>query len=134
MGFKNWETPPEFFAKMDAIYHFTLDAAASADNALCSKFYTEETDGISSSWVGERVWCNPPYDSSLYQWCKKASKFEAEVAVLLLPPSVDTSWFHEFIWKKPAVDVNFYRGRLKFWKEGKVGPAPRAGNLIAVFE
>ena len=163
MGFKAWETPPDFFKALDEQFHFTLDAAASHENALCKFYLTTEgmfartydgegyidlalpdQDGLSYPWTGHRVFCNPPYDSSLYQWVEKASKFEAEVAVLLLPPSIDTKWFqsmvthigepadHMMIWKT-GITIDFLPSRLRFWRDGKPGKAPRAGNLLAIF-
>lgn len=165
MGFKNWETPPEFFAKLDDEFHFTLDAAASHENALCSTYCTElglfnehgpinfAFDGLSYDWSNERVFCNPPYDASISKWVDKALGREAQVSVLLLPPSVDTQWFHKIhselktgsqpctlrfggrTWRGEAsnwLTVVFMEGRLKFWKYKKVGPAPRAGNLLVV--
>ena len=148
MGFKGWQTPPEFFAALHAEFAFTLDAAASHDNALLDRYFTEEMDGLAQSWMGERVFCNPPYDASLYAWVRKASLREAAVTVMLLPASVDTAWFHDFIWCVPdaypcnalgcenaraRVDVRFLRGRLRFWRDGKPGGAPRAGNMIVVW-
>ena len=47
-----WETPQAFFDRLNWKYHFTLDAAATAENAKCQKFFTKEDDGISSNWGG----------------------------------------------------------------------------------
>ena len=55
-----WETPQEFYDRLDAIYRFTLDVAATPENAKCEAFYTEEDDALGLAWPG-RVWCNPPY-------------------------------------------------------------------------
>lgn len=113
--FKGWETPRPVFDLLDKEFHFSLDVAASHENALCKNYYTpdggfsktvdgrhstqmDESDGLTGSWAGTcRVFCNPPYDGSIGKWVDKAFKFEAEVAVLLLPPSVDTAWFQK-IW------------------------------------
>ena len=146
--FKDWETPPEFFKKLDEEFHFDFDAAASHQNHLCDDYATEDgtfsmihpglreqvsaLHGYVTPWHGRRVFCNPPYDSSIGKWVAKAASREAEVSVLLLPPSVDTAWFHDYIWGHRC-EVRFLRGRLKFWREGKPGEAPRAGNLIAIF-
>lgn len=180
MGWKNWETPPEFFRKLDEEFHFTLDAAASHENALCERYCTpdgtfiknlptvdirnegpapacwsrlSELDGLGFEWNGKRVFCNPPYDSSIGQWVDKALRREAEVTVLLLPPSVDTKWFHQLHsevkgrthavtiehggkwWRgdsSPQMEVLFMEGRLRFYRDGKPGDAPRAGNLLVV--
>lgn len=47
-----WSTPQDFFDKLDAEFHFTLDPAASEENAKCKKFFTKEQDGLSRSWGG----------------------------------------------------------------------------------
>lgn len=47
-----WETPQAFFDRLNGKYHFTLDAAATADNAKCSRFFTKDDDGISKNWGG----------------------------------------------------------------------------------
>jgi hypothetical protein len=64
-------THPDFFATLDVIYGFTLDVAASPENAKCERYFTAEQDGLRQSWAGEVVWCNPPY-SSIAPWVAKA--------------------------------------------------------------
>ena len=49
---QDWETPQDFFDRLNWKYHFTLDAAASPENAKCERFFTEEDDGISKNWGG----------------------------------------------------------------------------------
>lgn len=188
MGFKGWQTSPEFFAALHAEFAFTLDAAASHENALLDRYCTERgyfdkaelmtrspiesyttsqgffeevriatptrpEDGLSLPWYDKRVFCNPPYDASIPLWIDKA--YEAELCVMLLPPSVDTEWFHALADNFFPDDAEAYRherwghqwlgmgtatfgmhlmrGRLKFWQGGKPGPAPRAGNMIVVW-
>ncbi|WP_165907113.1 DNA N-6-adenine-methyltransferase [Gibbsiella quercinecans] len=47
---------------MNKEFSFTLDAAASADNALCSRFWTAEEDALKQDWGAESsIWSNPPY-------------------------------------------------------------------------
>ena len=80
-------TPADVFVPLMARHQFTLDAAASAANALCPKFYTRETDGLLWSWRGERVWCNPPF-SRLEPWVAKAwreIRDGCELVVMILP-------------------------------------------------
>ena len=148
--YKDWQTPPEFFAELDKEFHFTMDAAASHENALVSKYCTLDgtysnthgtpwaisySDGLTQSWKFERVFCNPPYDRTIIKWVAKAAQREAEVAVLLLPPSTDTHWFHSYCWGQGEAqpEIRFLKKRLRFWKDGKVGSAPRAGNMLAIF-
>ena len=171
IGFKNWRTPPDFFKLLDDEFHFTLDAAASHANHLLPHYCTEEGKfGVNDAphnwrlhgltpeaWDGERVFCNPPYDSNLMAWVQTAIIANA-LSVLLLPPSVDAAWFrllwHEHGKKITAiedswyigfasrgVELRFYKGRLRFSRpkdddenntESVQGPHPRAGNLIVV--
>jgi len=45
-----WETPPDLFATLDAEFHFTLDAAASARNRKCKNYFSEMEDGLKREW------------------------------------------------------------------------------------
>lgn len=53
-----WETPQDFFDKLNNIFNFTLDSCAEVETAKCSKFYTVEDDALQQDWKGV-VWCNP---------------------------------------------------------------------------
>lgn len=43
-------TPQEFFDRLNAEFHFALDAAATDKSAKCPVYYTPETDGLNSPW------------------------------------------------------------------------------------
>lgn len=45
-----WETPQSLFDELDREFHFTLDAAATPDNAKCARFYTPQDDALKQSW------------------------------------------------------------------------------------
>ena len=47
-----WATPQDFFDALDKEFHFSLDVAATKENAKCAKFYTAEDDGLQKSWGG----------------------------------------------------------------------------------
>lgn len=128
----NWETPQSLFDKLDAKHHFTLDAASSDDNAKVAKHYTEETDGLSKPWAGERVFCNPPYGREVGKWVKKcADEASHSFICLLIPARTDTSYFHEYIYGNPSARIEFLRGRLKFELGGATqGPAPFPSMLV----
>lgn len=64
-------TTPELFDPLHERFRFTLDVAAAPHNAKCDRYYTREDDGLSQSWTGERVWCNPPY-SNIGEWVRAA--------------------------------------------------------------
>jgi len=69
-----WATPQDFFDILNKEFNFTLDAAATDENAKCKRYFTEKDDGLAQSWDGERVFCNPPYGRGLKHWVKKASE------------------------------------------------------------
>jgi hypothetical protein len=132
--FKDWQTPPNFFAELHEKYDFTIDAAGGPDDpirALLPRYWDIENDRLAQSWRGERVFCNPRYDASLKRWLAKAAERQAQLAVLLLPPSVDAAWLHDYVLQ--ADSFYFLRGLLRFWRDGKPGPSPRAGYLVAIW-
>jgi len=52
---QDWETPPDLFNRLDAIYHFTMDACAEQGNTKCARYFSPEDDGLAQSWAGEVV-------------------------------------------------------------------------------
>ena len=53
MDKNSWSTPPKIFNRLDEEFNFTLDAAASKENAKCEKYYTKEDNGLKQSWDRE---------------------------------------------------------------------------------
>lgn len=120
-------TPDSVFLPLDDEFGFTLDAAASPENAKCEKFYTADDDGISQPWEGV-VWCNPPY-SEIGLWARKAQESRATAtSVLLLPASTDVAWFHD--WVLPFAEIRFLRGRISFGNTQNKAPF---GSMLAIF-
>lgn len=128
-------TDPELFAELDARFGFTIDVAAAAHNAKCDRFYDLEADGLTQSWRGERVWCNPPY-SSIEPWVRKAQATwlvgGAELIVMLLPANrTEQRWWQDLV--EPFRDrglglrVEFLRGRRRFVRANatEIGPNER---------
>ena len=112
----DWCTPISLFNDLNKEFHFKLDAAADDHNHKCELYYTQQQNGLTSSWnCGGTVFCNPPYGSEIKNWVKKAYTEYMEngvKSVLLLPARTDTSYFHDYIYGKAA--IRFLRGRLKF--------------------
>lgn len=80
-------TPPELFDALHAEFRFTLDAAASSENAKLNRFFDYQANGLAQSWKGERVWCNPPY-SNIAPWVEKAwaeMRSDCELVAMLIP-------------------------------------------------
>ncbi len=117
-------TPKDFFAQLDAEFHFDLDAAASTRNHKCDLWYGEggiENDALEADWAGMTVFLNPPY-SAAGAFVAKARE-EADkgaTVVLLIPARTDTRYWHGFVWDKekhcfrPGVECRFVAGRLQF--------------------
>lgn len=125
----DWETPQDFFDKLNRVFRFTLDACATHDNAKCERFYTPEQDGLSCLWDGV-VWCNPPYGRTVGKWGKKAydAARGGATVVMLLPARTDTKWFHDYIYCKS--EIHFVRGRLRFGASKNAAPFP---SMVVVF-
>jgi phage N-6-adenine-methyltransferase len=126
----DWETPHDFFAKMDAEFGFTLDVCATAENAKCARYFTPEDDGLAQSWGSETCWMNPPYGSAIARWMAKAVRESQRGAtvVCLVPSRTDTGWWHDHATRG---EIRFIRGRLRFLTGGvelthatRSGPAP----------
>ncbi len=110
-------TPDEIFEELHRRYQFTVDAAASKENAKLPVFITKEENALKCGFVGDRVWCNPPYSNGN---CKKFALhfFEAtangcQVAVLLVPTKTEQAWFHTLL-HSGRVEVHFFRRRINF--------------------
>ena len=122
-----WETPQWLFDKLNNRYNFTLDAAATKDNAKCKKFYTKEDNALSKSWQGETVFLNPPYGREIKDWVEKAHKENKKgncKVVMLIPARTDTIYWHNYIFGK--ADIEFLKGRLKFSNHKNPAPFPSA--------
>ena len=128
---EKWATPQDFFDKLNDEFHFTLDAAASPDNAKCTNYFTEEQDGLAQSWGGHTVWCNPPYCRKTGLWVKKAYEEHQRTGctvVMLLPSRTDVRWFHDYILGK--AEIRFIKGRLKFGGNKNSAPFP---SIVVIY-
>jgi len=127
-----WETPQNFFNKLDKIYNFTLDPCSTIESTKCKKYYTIEDDGLSKSWKDETVFVNPPY-GKIKDWVKKAhdeSVNNGTVVVMLIPARTDTRYWHDYIMEE-ADSIYFVKGRLKFGNSPNSAPFPSA---VVVFD
>lgn len=122
--------PADEFAKLQDRFRFTVDAAASPNNAKLPMFWTAKNSGLSASWGGARVYCNPPY-SHVRPWIEKAwAEATCPLAVLLLPANRTEQLFWQDL-IEPRRDrvgsplrVEFLRGRYRFLKPGQVEVQP----------
>lgn len=120
-----WETPQEFFDRINAVHRFTLDPCCTHENAKCRRHYTATENGLAHSWQNERVWMNPPYGREIGIWMRKAYEEScgSALVVCLVPARTDTAWWHEYAAKG---EVTFVKGRLKFGRSKNSAPFPSA--------
>lgn len=140
-------TAPEFVSGLEDRFGapFTLDVAAAPHNARAPRYFTRDDDGLSQSWEGERVWCNPPY-SDLRSWVAKAWAEWATTRgiVMLLPANrPEQRWWQELV--EPHRDrigsplrTEFLAGRMRFSRPGTVigpkGDRPPFGCVLLIWE
>ena len=110
-----WETPKDFFDKINEEFGFTLDACAMSFNAKLPNYFTPEQDALKQSWNGI-VWMNPPYGRVIKDWMAKAVNEwrNGATVVCLVPARTDTAWWHDYAM---LGEIRFLRGRLKFIDE-----------------
>lgn len=120
----NWATPQATFDALNSEFGCTLDVCASADNAKCLRFYSQDQDGLAQPWTGV-CWMNPPYGRTIGQWMQKAhqSSLEGATVVCLIPARTDTAWWHDYAMQG---EIRFLRGRLKFGGHRNSAPFPSA--------
>ena len=129
---EEWATPQAFFDKLNAEFHFSLDACATSENTKVPHcFIDPDEDALLTPWfgrtAGNRIWCNPPYGRSIGKWFAKARAEAAQggVVVMLAHARTDTRWWHEHV-QGIATEVRFIKGRLKFGGSKNSAPFPSA--------
>ena len=126
-----WETPQDFFDKLDEEFHFDLDPCALPENAKCARYFTPEQDGLLQDWGGSVVFCNPPYGRKIGRWCQKCYEESLKpdtVVVMLVHARTDTKWFHDWVYGKS--EIRFIRGRLKFGGSKNSAPFP---SMVVIY-
>ena len=137
-----WWTPPELFQALDDEFFFDLDAAATAENSLCSRYITPEEDALITPWDGACVWCNPPYGrghdgtaSLLTSFIKRGyeqSQEQQNEVIMLLPAYTDPKYWSEYVMR--AHEVRFLKGRLQFLENGKKKMSARFPSVVVHFK
>ena len=119
-----WATPQDLFDKLNGKYKFVIDVCATDENAKCSRYFTEEDDGLKQRWQG-KCWCNPPYGRQIGLWMEKAYKSSilGALVVCLVPARTDTKWWNNWAVKG---EIEYIKGRLKFGNSKGSAPFPSA--------
>lgn len=111
-----WETPMHIFKSLDQEFHFTLDPCCTKKTKKCPWGLTPKQDGLSVSWAGQRVFCNPPYSrGNIDKWvqkCYQESQKPNTTIVALLPVSTSADWWHR--WVVGKAELRFVERRIRF--------------------
>jgi site-specific DNA-methyltransferase (adenine-specific) len=112
-----WATPKPLFDWCSHYFNFSLDAAASAENALCEKFYTKEQNALKKDWKkgakGGDVWLNHPYSMNETFIKKMKKESDKGVTICNLGPA-DTSCRYFELYYKYCSGIYLILGRVKF--------------------
>jgi hypothetical protein len=131
-----WSTPPHVTAAVLQAFNsecFCLDPASPVPPVIpCERWFTVKDDGLRQSWLGDLVWCNPPYGPGhLQKWILKGiAEHEAGRArklVLLIPARMETAGMRQL--RKLGAAMFVLAKRLRFG--GTTETAPWA-SLVAV--
>lgn len=133
-----WRTPPWLFELLDQEFHFDLDAAADAENALCARYFDREKDAFSRAWPG-RVFCNPPHSGARYgeapiqDWVEQAYRealSNADVVAMVLPADTGTRWFRYCV--NTAEQIRLVSPRIQFIAPEGIGHSGNRGPTCIV--
>lgn len=121
-----WATPQDFFDRLNAEFHFTLDPCSDGTNNKCELYFTPKDDGLAQKWAPHVVFMNPPYGRAIADWVRKAyeESLKGATVVALIPARTDTRYWHDYVMK--AEEIRFVRGRLKFGDGKNSAPFPSA--------
>lgn len=129
-----WETPKDYFDKLNMKFKFDLDACASESNHKVNSYFTEVDNALIQKWGGN-VFMNPPYGRHIGEFIKKAYEEHLRdpdrFIVMLIPSRTDTKYWHEYIQDKAT--VKFLKGRLKFEISGKSMDAAPFPSALVVY-
>lgn len=137
-----YRTPRYVFNALNRKYRFDVDACASADNALCEKYFTENLD-ITKTEIqelvseGSRVWMNPPYSNPtpFVQTAIDLMIHRDCVVVMLLPADKSTKWFSLAL--SAATEIcDVIGGRINFFHPVTCEEVKgnNKGSMIVVFD
>lgn len=139
----NWRTPLDLYARTNAEFRFTVDAACTTEDCLApfGLYRDLGADAFLEDWGprGSVVWCNPPF-SHYARWVRRAlvQRFGRTI-VMLLPADSSTRTFRHDIFPN-ASEIRFLAGRPRFRKPDGSTPVTRGGGggvtvpcLLAIF-
>lgn len=125
------QTPANFLAavrRLLKIEDFSVDLAASHDNAVVRRFFSERVNALIQPWnLGGWNWLNPPF-ANLAPWVRKAweESHLGACTAMLVPAGVGANWWRD--WVHGRARVLLLNGRLTF--VGHKQPYPKDCALL----
>ena len=143
-----WQTPKFVFDYYNSRFSFTVDMAASKDNALCDRLINEEDDALNKDTISDVVmsafecgvkpvfWCNPPY-SDIMPWvsqCVNIANDHKVPVVMLIPADTSVKWFKAAF--RNCTECHFISGRLAFINAETQKPVSgnNKGSVVFIFD
>lgn len=136
-SYQDYGTPQDLLEAIYATFWFdafTVDLAASEENAICSAYYDKAIDSLTIPWgdalrkPGSWGWLNPPY-GQIPRWIKK-THHEAELSgahiMVLVPASTGSNWWRDHVHNHARVML--LNGRVVF--KGHTSPYPKDCALL----
>lgn len=123
-----WGTPQDLWTRLDNQYIFTVDLAASVDNAKCPTFFSKEASflaapGVTVPWC---FWLNPPFSLSreFFSKIRRLGPNACGVAIYKSSNTETETWQKEIF---PAASwIHFLAKRVNYEGCGKSAPFPSA--------
>lgn len=138
-GKDGYLTPAHIYSHLNSIFAFTHDAACTRGNMLSPDgfCFDEGRDGLTDSWEGCRVFCNPPF-SDKASWMSKAheevSSGRCPVCIMVLPTnSMAQTFWHKYVYGKYHYEI--LDGRAAFINPDTMKPDTNntSGTTIIYF-
>ena len=127
----DWETPKELFEKLNSVFEFSFDLAASEKNKKTENYFDEKTDSLTQNWneVMGTSWMNPLF-SKAKKFFKKASESKNPIVAIYKSANLESQVWQDFIF--PHANILFLKGRVNF--EGKENAtSPTFGSALLFF-
>jgi hypothetical protein len=122
---QDWNTPQRYVAAVERMFgHVDLDPCWNEDSLVDAavRYQLPEHDGLTSPWLSERIYVNPPYGrdpergTTIKDWlqrCADAARCGSEV-VALIPVATNTSHWKEHIFGVASAVCFLAEPRLRF--------------------
>lgn len=134
-----YRTPSYVFNWLNKRFKFDIDGCASAENALCELYITQEDDFTNpyfSIKYPASIWVNPPYSNPM-PFVQSAVRLcdEGHLVVMLLPADKSTKWY-QVIQENASEVIDIIGGRLSFIspETGKEAKGNNKGSMVVVFD